>query len=92
MAARILSLVEDELYMDFRYLDSSLAALEPVCRRELVTMATDGIHLFYSPDQLLRVFPSTPVFLNHWGDTIRTAFLFSSSGSMAASVTACDRD
>ncbi len=64
MAARILALVEDELYMDFRYLDSSLAALEPVCRRELVTMATDGIHFFYSPDQMLRVFPANPVFLN----------------------------
>ena len=64
MALKILTLLEDQLYLDFRYLDSSMAALEPVCRRELNAMATDGIHLFYSPDQLLRVFPSNPVFLN----------------------------
>ena len=64
MALKILSLLEDQLYMDFRYLDSSMAALKPVCRRELNAMATDGIYLFYSPDQLLRVFPSNPVFLN----------------------------
>ena len=64
MALKILTLLEDQLYMDFRYLDSSMAALEPMCRRELDVMATDGIHLFYSPDQLLRVFPSNPIFLN----------------------------
>ena len=64
MAIKILTLVEDQLYLDFRYLDSAFAALEPVCRRELNVMATDGSHLFYSPDQLLRVFPHNPVFLN----------------------------
>lgn len=61
---RILSLIRDELYLDFRYLDRAIASLTPQKNEEIRTFATDGLALYYSHEQLVRLFPSNPIFLN----------------------------
>lgn len=61
---KIFSLVRDELYLDFRYLDRALASLPPREMSTLTVQATDGAFLFYSCDQILRIFRTNPVFLN----------------------------
>ncbi len=61
---RILNLIRDELYLDFRYLDRAVASLEPRKNDRIRTLATDGLTLYYSHEQLIRLFPDNPVFLN----------------------------
>ncbi len=63
MCEKILPLVRDSLYLDFRYLDSALNALTPVCDPRLTTFATDGAYLRYSAEQVLRLYPDNPLFL-----------------------------
>ena len=64
MCTRIFSLVHHELYLDFRYLDMALSALVFLPREELRTIATDGTALYYSPEQIIRVFRKNPLFLD----------------------------
>ena len=64
MCEKILPLVRDQLYLDFRYLDTALNTLIFQARPELHTFATDGICLYYSTEQILRLYPDNPLFLN----------------------------
>ena len=61
---KIFSLIRDELYLDFRYLDRALASLPPRQMDNLTVQATDGSFLYYPHDQILRLFRSNPIFLN----------------------------
>ncbi len=64
MSEKILPLIRDSLYMDFRYLDVALNALTFRSDQALHTLATDGIYLRYSSEQILRLYPKNPLFLN----------------------------
>lgn len=64
MCVRILELTRNELYLDFRYLDMALSTLIFTPREELKSFATDGISLYFSPEQILRVFKNNPLFLD----------------------------
>ena len=64
MSEDILALVHSELYLDLRFLELAFCSLKLKSNPSLQTFATDGAFLFYSPQQILRVFPSNPKFLN----------------------------
>ncbi len=64
MSEKILTFVRNELYMELRYLDAALSAMPWQGREDLSTFATDGRVLYYSMEQLLRVFPDNPKFLD----------------------------
>lgn len=64
MSLKILRLVHDELYVELRYMGIALSALTPKTDRRLSTIATDGTSLFFSSEQLLRVFKKNPAYLN----------------------------
>ena len=64
MCIKILDLIQNELYLDFRYLDVALSALTFSGNEQIRTMATDGIYLYFSTKQILRVYPNNPLFLN----------------------------
>lgn len=63
-SGEIFRLLQSELYMDFRYMDMALSALEFCPREGIDTIGTDGEHLFYAPEQIIRVFRNNPRFLN----------------------------
>ena len=64
MCIKILELIQNELYVDFRYLDVAVSALTLTPNGSLRSTATDGISFFFPPEQILRVFRSNPLFLN----------------------------
>lgn len=64
MSEKILNLVHSELYLDLRYLELAFSALKPKSDKSLQALATDGVFLYYSPEQIIRVFPDNPIFLN----------------------------
>ena len=64
MCIKILELIQNELYVDFRYLDVAISTLTLTPNETLRSTATDGISLFFPPEQILRVFRSNPLFLN----------------------------
>ena len=64
MCIKILDLIQNELYLDFRYLDVALSALTFSGNEQIRTMATNGIYLYFSTEQILRVYPNNPLFLN----------------------------
>jgi len=63
MCEKILILLKDSLYLDFRYLDRALNALSPVPDERIRTFAVDGTALFFSTEQILRLYPKNPLFL-----------------------------
>lgn len=48
MCIKILDLIENELYIDFRYLDVAISTLILTPKESLRSTATDGISLFFS--------------------------------------------
>ena len=56
MALKILRYTHDELYIEFRFLGIALSALEPKADNRIITFATDGVILYFSKEQLLRLF------------------------------------
>lgn len=64
MSYKILRFVQDELYVELRFLGVALSALEQKPDARLATFATDGTVLFFQPEQLLRVFQGNPAYLN----------------------------
>ncbi len=64
MSVKILGFVRDELYMDLRFLGIALSALEPKAEEEIYTFSTDGTKLFFSSQQMLRVFKENSRYLN----------------------------
>lgn len=63
MSVKIISFLQQELYLDLRFLKLALSALKPQADSRLHTFATDGTMLYYSTEQLLRVFQSNSRFL-----------------------------
>ena len=61
---KILSLIRSELFLDLRYLDLALSALVFQPKDSIRSLATDGSFLYYSGEQLLRLYPKNPLFLN----------------------------
>ncbi|MCR5798380.1 MAG: leucine-rich repeat protein [Eubacterium sp.] len=61
---KILRYVRDELFMDFRFMTIALSALEYKRGENLGTMATNGESMYYSSEQLMRVFEKNPKYLN----------------------------
>lgn len=64
MAGRVLSLVQNEIYMELRFLDAALSALTWKEEPRLTAMASDGVHLFFPPAHILDLFQKNPVFLD----------------------------
>lgn len=64
MAHKILRFVHDELYVELRFMGTALSALFPKPDKRVTTFATDGMTLFFSTEQLLRVFKKNPAYLN----------------------------
>ncbi len=61
---RILRLIHDELYFDYRFLDVALSTLIFKKQDVITSTATDGIYLYYPVEQIMRVYKENPVFLN----------------------------
>lgn len=61
---KILHLIQNELYLDFRYFDLALSALTFEPKESILSFATDGIRLFFSSEQVIRVYRDNPLFLN----------------------------
>lgn len=63
MAAEALAITRSDLYLQLRYLDGALAALDqqpdPACRRT----ATDGLHLYFAPADILDIYRGNPKYL-----------------------------
>lgn len=64
MTTRILSQVRQELYLDLRFFDVALSALAPAYREGMEAMATEGAHLYFTPEQVIRVYRSNPLYMN----------------------------
>ena len=64
MCLQILDVIRSELYLDFRYLDMALSALTFSANEQIQTFATDGSFLFFSREQILRVYRRNPLFLD----------------------------
>ncbi len=64
MGAEVLAVTRSGLYLDFRFLDQALAALEPTADERCRTLATDGQILCYQPSALLRLYRENPCYLN----------------------------
>lgn len=64
ICTRILHLIQDELYLDFRFFDVALSSLTFTPAESVKTSATDGICLYFSTEQILRLYRSNPLFLN----------------------------
>lgn len=64
VSLEILDLIRRELYLELRYIKSALSAviLEP--DPQIKTFATDGEHLYFSTEQIMRVFQKNPRFLD----------------------------
>ena len=48
------------LYLDFRFLDMALSALNPAPDERCRVLATDGQTLYYQPQRLLQLLPGEP--------------------------------
>ena len=64
MARKILDVVRSELYLSLRYMDAALSKMPWAADEQIHTFATDGETLFFSTEQLLRVWKQNPVFCN----------------------------
>lgn len=64
MSEKILAYIRNELYLELRFLDIALSALTPAADTSIHTFATDGVKLYFSTEQVLRVFKSNSAFLN----------------------------
>ncbi len=64
MSVKILDFVRNELYLELRFLDTALSALVPKAESTLPAMATDGRYLYYSTEQIMRVFQKNAKYLD----------------------------
>ena len=64
MSVKILDFTRNEIYLDLRFLDIALSALTPQPNAELKTFATDGTLLYFSTEQVMRVFRNNPKYLD----------------------------
>ena len=59
MGGEVLAVVRSGLYLDFRFLDMALSALNPAPDERCRVLATDGQTLYYQPQRLLAL-PGEP--------------------------------
>lgn len=64
MAEEVLSFVRNEIYMDLRFLNVALSALLFKADGTINSFATDGTYLYFSSEQVLRVFQGNPKYLD----------------------------
>lgn len=64
VAKKILQFIRNEIYMDLRYMDVALSALQWNCNEDVPGFATDGLCLYYSGEWLIRIFRSNSRFLD----------------------------
>lgn len=64
MSQKVLDFVRNELYLELRFMNIALSALAPVYDKQIHTFATDGSSLYFSNEQILRVFQSNAKYLN----------------------------
>lgn len=64
MSEKILSFLQNEIYLELRFLKPALSALTPKPDGNLQTFGTDGVFLYYSAEQVIRVFQSNSRFLD----------------------------
>lgn len=64
MSVKVLDFVRNEIYLDLRFLDLALSALTPKEEEGLTAFATDGNYLYFSSEQVLRVFQKNAPFLD----------------------------
>ena len=64
MSVKILDFTRNEIYLDLRFLDIALSALTPQPNAELRAFATDGTLLYFSTEQVMRVFQNNPKYLD----------------------------
>lgn len=64
MAEKILSYIRNDLYLELRFLNLAFAALPVRADKSIKAFATDGNYLYFSSEQVLRVFERNPLFLN----------------------------
>lgn len=64
MSEKILDYTRNEIYLELRFLDIALSELQPKTDASVRTFATDGTWLFFSTEQVLRVFKQNAFFLN----------------------------
>lgn len=64
MSMKVLDFVRNEIYLDLRFLDIALSALTPKEEEGLTSFATDGNYLYFSSEQVLRVFQKNAPYLD----------------------------
>lgn len=64
MAIKILQFIRNEIYLDLRFMEQALMALTYSRKDGLMALATDGIHLFYASEPVIRIFKTNTVFLD----------------------------
>lgn len=64
ISKKILAFVRNEIYLDLRFMDVALSALAPEPDSQIHTFATDGTFLYFSTEQVLRVFRQNAPFLD----------------------------
>ena len=64
MSKKVLEFVRSELYMDLRFLDIALGTLVYRADENIRSFATDGTYLYFSAEQVLRVFQGNPKYLD----------------------------
>ena len=60
----IIDYIKSELYLYFPFFSIALGALTPMPQEEIATFATDGNMMYYSAQQLIRVFKSNTYYLD----------------------------
>lgn len=64
MSVKILKFIRNEIYLDLRFFETALSALEYRRIDGLNAFATDGICLYYSAEPVLRLFKKNTLFLD----------------------------
>lgn len=64
MSLKVLDFVKNEIYLDLRFLQTALTALHPKQEEGLQAFSTDGIFLYFSSEQVIRVFKQNAPYLN----------------------------
>lgn len=64
MSKKILDFVRNEIYLELRFLGTALSAMPYQAKDNLHTLSTDGAYLYYSTEQLLRVFQQNAKYLD----------------------------
>lgn len=64
MSGKILAFLREEIYLELPFLNIALSALVPKAEERLQSFATEGEHLYFSPGQILRVFPKNSQYLD----------------------------